>query len=48
MVEFKENELTYEIYFKLRESVGWLNYSEEQARKAIESTYYMIQFQILS
>lgn len=39
---YRENVLTYEDYFKLRESVGWLNFSREQAQKAISNSVYMI------
>lgn len=39
---YMENALTYEDYFKLRESVGWLNFSREQAQKAISNSVYTI------
>ncbi len=39
-MEYKENQLTYEIYCRLRESVNWKNNSEEQTRKALENSYY--------
>lgn len=38
----KENSLCYEIYYSLRESVGWNNWSKEQAEKALEKSYYSI------
>ena len=38
----KENQLNYETYYTLRESVGWNNWSKEQAEKAIENSYYSI------
>ena len=30
----KENQLNYETYYTLRKSVGWNNWSKEQAEKA--------------
>lgn len=39
---YMENALTYEDYFKLRESAGWLNFSREQAQKAISNSVYTI------
>lgn len=38
----KENQLNYETYYTLRESVGWNNWSKEQAGKALENSYYSI------
>lgn len=38
----KENQLNYETYYTLRESVGWNNWSKEQAKKALENSYYSI------
>ena len=38
----KENHLNYETYYTLRESVGWNNWSKEQAEKALENSYYSI------
>ena len=38
----KENQLNYEKYYTLRESVGWNNWSKEQAEKALENSYYSI------
>ena len=38
----KENQLNYETYYTLRESVGWNNWSKEQAEKALENSYYSI------
>lgn len=38
----KENQLDYETYYTLRESVGWNNWSKEQAEKALENSYYSI------
>lgn len=41
-MEFKENSLLYEDYRRLRESVEWLNFSEEQTRKALENSCYSV------
>ena len=38
----KENQLNYETYYTLRKSVGWNNWSKEQAEKALENSYYPI------
>ena len=38
----KENQLDYETYYNLRESVGWNNWSKVQAQKALEKSYYSI------
>lgn len=38
----KENQLNYETYYTLRESLGWNNWSKEQAEKALENSYYSI------
>lgn len=38
----KENQLNYETYYTLRESVGWNNWSKEQAEKVLENSYYSI------
>lgn len=39
---FKENILNYDIYNSLRKSVAWNAYTEEQARQALENTYYSL------
>ncbi len=39
---FKENQLTYEEYITLRSSVGWNNFFEEQTRKSIANSLYII------
>ncbi len=39
-MEYRENQLNYEIYCSLRESVNWKNNLEEQTRKALENSYY--------
>ena len=38
----KENQLDYETYYTLRESVGWNNWSKEQAENALKNSYYSI------
>lgn len=39
---FKENQLTYEEYIALRGSVGWNNFFEEQTRKSIANSVYIV------
>ena len=39
---FKENQLTYEEYIALRSSVGWNNFFEEQTRKSIANSLYIV------
>lgn len=39
---YSENRLDYKTYFKLRESVGWNNFSEAQAREAIEKSIHIV------
>lgn len=41
-MEYKENALNYEDYCQLRESVGWLLFSEEQMRRALDGSLYTI------
>lgn len=41
-MEYKENVLTYEDYFNLRESVGWMNFSKEQTQKAPLNSIYTV------
>lgn len=41
-MNYKENVLTYEDYFRLRESVGWMNFSKEQAQRALSNSAYMV------
>lgn len=41
-MEYQENTLTYEDYCTLRESVGWMNFSEEQTRKALKNALYTV------
>ncbi|MEA4919756.1 MAG: GNAT family N-acetyltransferase [Clostridiaceae bacterium] len=39
---YKENVLKYEDYFNLRHSVGWSNFSKEQAVSALQHSLYDI------
>lgn len=39
---YKENVLCCEAYNRLRESVGWLNFSKEQTRKALSNNLYTV------
>ncbi len=39
---FKENVLGYEDYCRLRESVGWQLFSEEQTQKALSNSLYTV------
>ena len=41
-MEYKENVLSYEDYFRLRESVGWTNFSKTQAENALKHSQYII------
>ena len=41
-MEFKENSLLYEDYQRLRESVEWLNFSEEQTSEALKNSCYSV------
>lgn len=41
-MEYKENILSYEDYYSLRESVGWLNWPEEQTKKALNHSLYTV------
>ncbi len=41
-MEFRENLLVYEDYYSLRQSVGWKNFSETQAKKALAASPYTI------
>lgn len=38
----KENQLNYETYYTLRESVGWNNWNKEQAKNALKNSYYTV------
>lgn len=41
-MEYKENILSYKDYCKLRTSVGWSNFSENQTKKALKSSIYTV------
>lgn len=41
-MEYKENVMCYEDYYRLRESVGWGNFSEEQSTKALVNSLYTV------
>ncbi len=41
-MEYKENVLTYENYYRLRESVGWTNFSKAQAQTALNNSLYTV------
>lgn len=41
-MEFQENTLSYEEYCALRQSVGWLNFSEDQTRKALQNSLFTL------
>ena len=38
----KENTLCYEEYCKLRESVGWINFSRTQTEKSLQNSLYTV------
>ena len=41
-MEYKENVLSYEDYYRLRESVGWNNFSMMQAQTALDNSLHTI------
>ena len=41
-MEFRENSLSYEDYRRMRESVEWQNFSEEQTREALDHGCYSV------
>lgn len=41
-MEYKENILCYEAYYRLRESVNWLIFSEQQAQKTLNRSLYTV------
>ena len=43
-MECRENSLTYEIYYNLREAVDWNNFKEAQAREALKNSKYDVVF----
>lgn len=40
-----ENQLDYNTYVSLRESVGWNNFSKEQTEKALSNSFYSVTVQ---
>lgn len=41
-MQFEENVLCHDDYCRLRNSVGWLNFSKEQAERAIDRCLYSV------
>lgn len=41
-MEYRENTLRYEDYCSLRASVDWLNFSEEQTKRALSNSLYTV------
>lgn len=41
-MEYQENVLCYEDYYRLRESVGWTNFSKEQTQAALSNSLYTV------
>lgn len=41
-MEYMENQLSYEEYVTLRSAVGWNNFFEEQTRKSIANSLYIV------
>ena len=41
-MEFRENELSFSDYCDLRSSVGWNNWFENQSRRALENSLYVL------
>lgn len=39
---YRENALSYDDYYRLRESVAWLNFSREQTEKALNNSLYTV------
>lgn len=42
MISWKENNLSYETYYELRDSVGWSNFCKEQAMVALSNSRYSV------
>lgn len=40
MISYKANRLDRDIYFSLRESIGWHNFSKTQTEKALQNSVY--------
>lgn len=41
-MEYRENNLSYEEYYRLRESVNWKNFSKVQAENALKNSLYIV------
>lgn len=41
-MDYRENALCYEDYCRLRENVGWVNFSKEQAQAALNNSLYTV------
>lgn len=41
-MDYRENTLCYEDYCRLRESVGWVNFSKEQTQAAMNNSLYTV------
>lgn len=41
-MDYKENTLSYEDYCRLRQSVGWTNFSKTQTEKSLERSLYTV------
>ncbi len=41
-MDYKENILVCEVYYGLRESVGWHNFSKEQTERALANSLYTV------
>lgn len=41
-MEYRENSLSYEEYYRLRESVNWKNFSKVQAENALKNSLYIV------
>jgi len=42
IMEYRENDLTYQEYISLRSSVGWNNFAKEQVSKSINNSIYSV------
>ena len=41
-MEYCKNTLCYDDYYRLRQSVGWMNFSEEQTREFLKQNLYTV------
>jgi len=41
-MKYMENVLSYENYYKLRESAGWTNFSKMQAQNSLNNSLYSV------